>query len=139
VKRHPDLNASAAVFGWFSTVFGRSSTQGTVEFGAPSQEQGRAAKTQQPILRPPPGPTVLWSPEVGMEVVAYSVRQSRARGLGEPPLFPRVSVLSEYIKLTYHPRVVLLLHSTLLTQRGSPLLSPASTLVRKFSLIFTPG
>jgi hypothetical protein len=54
----------------------------------------------------------LWSPEVGMEVVAYSVRQSRARRLGEPPLFLCVSVLSEYIKLTYHPRVVLLLHST---------------------------
>jgi hypothetical protein len=49
-----------------------------------------------------------------MEVVAYSVQQSRARGLGEPPLFSCVSVLSEYIKLTYHPRVVLLLYSTVL-------------------------
>jgi hypothetical protein len=34
------------------------------------------------------------------------------RGLGEPPLFPCVPVLSEYTQLTYHPRVCPLLHST---------------------------
>jgi hypothetical protein len=62
---------------------------------------------------------VLWSPEVGMEVVACSVRRSEQRGLGEPPLFPCVPVPSENTQLTYHPRVGILLHSTVEPGSGS--------------------